>query len=406
MKTYTLSDFTLFIRRILALNMPESVWVSAELGQVNSSRGHIYLTLIEKDETGQRVVAQMEGMLWRSQQQQLQKQHGVSILKVFQTGMDVRLKVTADFHDRYGFKLVVEDADPAHTLGQLALKRQAILTRLQTGGYLQKNKDKKLPFFPQRLAIVSSETAAGYADFRQQLLRNPDHYYFDLQLFPAAMQGDAAPKEIMQALKNISRLARNFDAVVIIRGGGARMDLIAFDDEALCKEVAEHPLPVIVGIGHETDEVLLDHVAHLQLKTPTAVAAFLLDQSARLEGLSLQYASEIRRQVEQWLFQEQQRLTQQQQELNLATTNWLQGQHLRIDLMEKQLPQLVEQRFDFEARRLDQAALLVQALDPKTVLERGYAIVQQKGKVISSTQAYEPDLPLQVRLKDGEFEVG
>lgn len=406
MKTFQLSEYTRFIRRVLALNTPEAVWISAELGQVNVSRGHTYLTLIEKEADGENLLAQVDAVLWRGKNLQLQKDYGPAILRIFQTGMEVRLRVVADFHDKFGFKLIVEDADPAHTLGQLEIKRQAVLNRLRAGGFLAMNKEKPLPLLPQRLAVISSETAAGYADFRQQLLRNSDHYYYDITLFPAAMQGEAAASEIGRMLRRIEDRKEDFDAVVVIRGGGARMDLLAFDDEQLCQTAAQLSLPIIVGIGHETDEVLLDYVAHLSLKTPTAVAAFILDRSARLEGHVMQLAQDIKRGAEQCLRFEQRNLDQAGQQLKLSTAATLQTQKLRLEHYAKTLPQLVKSNFQQATQHLNQSEALLTALRPETTLARGYALVSQNGMIIRKATEVNPDEKLKIRFQDGEIEAG
>ena len=406
MKTFQLSEYTRFIRRVLALNSPEAIWISAELGQVNVSRGHTYLTFIEKDEDGESIIAQVDGVLWRGRNIQLQKDHGPSILRLFQTGMEVRLRVVADFHDQFGFKLIVEEADPVHTLGKLEIKRQEILNRLQAGGFLDLNKEKPLPLVPQRLAVISSETAAGYADFRQQLLRNPDHYYYEVTLFPAAMQGESSPGEVSRMLRRIEDRKDEFDAVIIVRGGGARMDLLAFDDEQLCLLAAEHSLPIIVGIGHETDEVLLDYVAHLSLKTPTAVASFMLDRSARLESHVLQLAQDIKHGSEQCLRFEQRNLDQSAQQLQLSTAAVVQGQKLRLKHHWQTLPQLVKSNFQRAEQHLDQSEVLLTALRPETTLARGYALVSQDGKIIRKATEVKPGAKLSIRFQDGEIEAG
>ena len=280
LKTYSLSELTSFIRRVFALNLPEAVWVTAELGQVNESRGHYWLTLVEKGEQDA-IAAQLEGVIWASQLQLLQRNYGIKLLRdLLQDGMSIKLKVTTSFHPRYGLKVVVEDVDPSFTIGELERKRKAVLEQLAKEGLLQKNASLPFPVLPQRLAVISSETAAGLADFRQQLAQNPYGYQFRVRLFSAAMQGGNTSSEILTRLRQISSQGDSFDAVVIIRGGGGRTDLAAFDEASLCRAVAAYPLPVIVGIGHETDESVLDQVAARSLKTPTATATFLIGTAA------------------------------------------------------------------------------------------------------------------------------
>ncbi len=379
--------------------------MSAELGQVGNSRGHIYLTLIEKDENGEQIVAQVEAVLWKSQHLKLQKKHGLTINQLWQSGLEVKLRVTVDYHDRYGFKLVVEDADPIHTVGKLEQQRQLVLESLRAQGYLELNPKQPLALVPQKIAVISSASAAGYADFKEQLLRNEQHYYYELTLFPAAMQGPTAPAEIMRCLRRIKDQCTQFDAVVIIRGGGARMDLLAFDDQSLCIAVAEMPLPVIVGIGHETDEVLLDRVAHTSLKTPTAVAAFLLDLSERLESNVLGLAFEIQRYARQGLSQEKNVLLQHKANIVMAVNTNVQAQAYRLREATSLLPQLVRGQFHAAKQQLNQMEELLTALRPETTLARGYALLSQEGKLVSTTQAYNPEKELEIRLQDGNLKI-
>jgi exodeoxyribonuclease VII large subunit len=208
---------------------------------------------------------------------------------LLQQGMSVRLRVSTSFHERYGLRLVVEDIDPTHTIGALERRRQQTLEKLTADNLMNRNAELPLPVVPQRLAVISSDTAAGLADFREQLEGNAYGYRFQLRLFGAAMQGAQTSPEIIKRLREIRRNWPDaFDAVIIVRGGGGRTDLAAFDDEALCRAVAEFPLPVLVGIGHETDDTVLDRVAHRSLKTPTATAVFLIERLTQAEVRLLQ----------------------------------------------------------------------------------------------------------------------
>lgn len=406
MKTFKLREFTDFLRRVLALNLSEAVWIEAELGQVNTSRGHVYLSLIEKSaDATEPLLAQVEAVLWASKLSELSRKHGLGIQQVFQEGMAVRLRVTADFHDRYGFKLLVQDADPQHTLGQLAAQRQLALRQLQQEGLLGLNQQRSLAVVPQRLAVVSSETAAGYADFCQQLAANPFAYDFQHRLFPSAMQGPLAPTEIAQALRRIGREVEDFDAVCIIRGGGSKMDLLAFDDVPLCRAVAAFPLPVLVGVGHETDDVLLDAVAWKALKTPTAVAAFLLDRLAAFEGYMLSVGQQIAQTGQRQLASERQQLALGQRQLRLAASGLLQANKRSLAQCETQLPRAARRCLQQAEQRLMQQSTLLAALRPETTLARGFALLSQSGKLIQHTQQLKLGEPLTIRLQDGTVEL-
>ncbi len=402
MKTFKLQEFTDFLRRILALNLSEAVWIEAELGQVNTSRGHTYLSLIEKSTmAGEPLLAQVEAVLWANRMNELIRKHGLSIQQVFREGMAVRLRVTADFHDRYGFKLTVQDADPQHTLGQLAMQRQLALQQLQQEGLVGLNRQQPLPAAPQRLAVISSETAAGYADFCQQLAANPFTYTFRHRLFSAAVQGVLAPSEITLALQRIRRQAQDFDVVCIIRGGGSKMDLLAFDDVSLCRIVAGFPLPILVGVGHETDEVLLDAVAWSALKTPTAVAAFLIDRLAAFEGYTASLGHQISQLGQRQFALERQQLALRQRQLRLAAGGLLQASSRSLEHYKIQLPRAARRCLQQAEQNLMQHSTLLAALRPETTLARGFALLSQAGKLIQYTQQLDPQQPLTIRLQDG-----
>ncbi|MEL6143546.1 MAG: exodeoxyribonuclease VII large subunit, partial [Bacteroidota bacterium] len=350
-------------------------------------------------------VARLEAVVWSSRMQKMIQQHGPDIKQVFQTGLAIRLRVTADYHDRFGFKLIVEDADPSYTMGRLEMKRREVLSRLEQEGLLKKNRRHILALVPQRLAIISSLTAAGYADFRQQLLQNPYRYDFNVELFTAAMQGELAVSEIIRAIQQIDRRTAQFDAIVVIRGGGARMDLLAFDDELLCRAVAQAKLPVLTGIGHETDEVLLDRVAFLALKTPTAVAAFLLERVAVFESRLLEIGRKIQQLGHEQLYRETHQLIRTQDELRLVSASNLQRQQLQLDEYIRRLPELSTNSLKRSTEQLDQYEAILTALRPETTLARGYAMLVQAGKIVDSLTEIDQAKALTVKVQDGEIAV-
>ncbi|PHI19941.1 exodeoxyribonuclease VII large subunit [Lewinellaceae bacterium SD302] len=401
-QVHTLRSFTTFLRRVLALNLPEAIWVTAELGQVSHSRGHTYLTLVEKEAGGDQLIAQVEAVLWAGQLNRIKREHGRKIEDLLQTGFEVKLRVTAQLHDRFGFKLIIQDIDPVHTMGKLELQRQATLERLREAGLLDQNARLELPPNVQRLAVVSSETAAGYADFRQQLAENPYGYAYETELFSTSMQGEQAPKEIIAALKRIERRRRYFDAVIIIRGGGARMDLIAFDDENVCRQVAAASLPVLSGIGHETDEVILDHLVHTALKTPTAVAAFLIDRSSRLESVVIQYAHRIGQYARAELTTAGHHLDRIVNGTQLSRNQLLQNEELKLLATQRNLPVMVTTAIKSEETRLEHLAALLEAHDPARILAKGYALLSQRGEIIRSVNEIEKGSSVKAKLNDGE----
>ena len=398
----TLSLFALneHIRRVVELNYQQPLWVAAEIAQVGQSRGHFYLDLVQKGEDGN-PVAQSQAMLWAMDYRRIRAALGPNADAVLREGLQVRLRVRVDFHERYGLKLQVADLDPAHTFGQLELQRQETLLMLRQAGLLDRNRALPLPPVAQRVAVVSSEGAAGFQDFREHLEQNDFGYRFHCQLFASAVQGNNAAAELQSALASIASRREEFDCVVIIRGGGARLDLAAFDDAKLCRAVAQMPLPVLVGIGHETDETVLDLVAHTSLKTPTAVAGFLLQHHLFFEN-QISRAAENLRLASTFL------LNAQHLELERCETALRWGSRERIgtaarhlDALEADLPRAVEHLLRTHAQRLMQADALCAALHPDRVLQRGYSITTRNGQLLRSAAEVRAGDVLQTRWPDG-----
>jgi exodeoxyribonuclease VII large subunit len=281
------------VRAALHHRFPDSYWVVAEVADMTRPRhagGHCYLTLTEPAAGAETLgfTAQARATLWGSRYQQLAPAFTEATGQELRPGLRLLLRVKITFHEQYGFSLDVLALDPSYTVGELARQRLATLRRLAEKDLLERQQHLALPLGPQRLAVISSPTAAGFQDFVRQLEEAP--YDFALTLFPALMQGEDAPASIRAALDAIRPRRGQFDAIILIRGGGSKTDLLAFDEYGLAAAIASFPLPVLTGIGHERDEAVVDLVAHRALKTPTAVAAFLVERLARLEALLLELA--------------------------------------------------------------------------------------------------------------------
>lgn len=282
------------VRLALYRQFADSYWVVAEVAEMTRPRqpgGHCYLTLSEPAIDGSGLRAQARATLWSQRYQQLAPAFERQTGQPLRPGLGLLLRVKVTFHEQYGFSLDVLAIDASYTVGELARQRLLTLAKLEAKGLLEKQKALPLPLAPQRLAIISSATAAGFQDFVRQLQEAP--YDFALTLFPAAMQGDDAPAQIRTALAGIRARRSQFDAVILIRGGGSKTDLLAFDDYGLAAAIGAFPLPVLTGIGHERDEAVVDLAAHRALKTPTAVAAFLVERLARLEAAIFGYGEQI-----------------------------------------------------------------------------------------------------------------
>jgi exodeoxyribonuclease VII large subunit len=284
------------VRTALHHRFPDSYWVVAEVAEMTRPRhagGHCYLTLTEPAAGAEALgfTAQARATLWGSRYAQLAPAFAEATGQELRPGLRLLLRVKVTFHEQYGFSLDVLALDPSYTVGELARQRLATLRRLQEKDLLERQQTLALPLGPQRLAVISSPTAAGFQDFVHQLEEAP--YDFTLTLFPALMQGEDSPASIRAALDQVRARRGQFEVVIIIRGGGSKTDLLAFDEYGLAAAVASFPLPVLTGIGHERDEAVVDLVAHRALKTPTAVAAFLVERLARLESLLLDLAERV-----------------------------------------------------------------------------------------------------------------
>lgn len=272
-----LSELNGRVKKAIGETFTAPVWVIGEISELKLNRnGHCYLVLIEKEENGDAIVAQAKGTIWSYTFRMLRPYFESTTGQPLTEGIKVLVSVSVEFHELYGFSLNIRDIDPTYTLGDMARRRREIISRLQNEGVADMNKELVLPLVPQRIAIISSATAAGYQDFIDQLTNNPARYHFDYKLFPAIMQGNQAESSIIAALEQIYLYENFFDVVVIIRGGGSQADLSCFDNYNLAYFITQFPLPVITGIGHEKDDSIVDLVAHTRLKTPTAVAEFLI----------------------------------------------------------------------------------------------------------------------------------
>jgi exodeoxyribonuclease VII large subunit len=280
----TLQELNSLIQENLQLSFPDQIWVTAEIGELKVNRnGHCYIELVEKDKQTDTILARSRATIWAWQFRFIQPYFETTTGQALTSGINVLVSVTVEFHNVYGLSLNIKDIDPAYTLGDMARKRQQVIDRLTEEGIFDMNRELEFPDIPSRIAIISSPTAAGYEDFMNQLNANRSGFQFYTKLFEATMQGNDAPASIIGALDFIYDYEELFDVVVIIRGGGSQMDLSCFDDYNLSAHIAQFPLPVLTGIGHEKDESVSDMVAFQKLKTPTAVAEFIIERMENAE---------------------------------------------------------------------------------------------------------------------------
>lgn len=403
MEVYSLYELNNYIKQVFALNFADTFWITCEISQVSINRGNAYLQLIDKDDT-QTIKAASNAAIWFKELSFIQKKLGVLTDQILQSGMSVKLKVEVDYHERYGVKLFIKDIDPSFTYGQLAIERDKIIQRLKEEALLDVNKQLAFPIVMRRIAVISSSTAAGYQDLCQHLKNNEYGYYFDIQLFPAAMQGERVEMEVINQLREIKE-TNDWDVVIITRGGGSKIDLAWFDSYALAKEIAHMNVPVITGIGHEIDESIADLVSNLALKTPTAVANFIVDHNGQFESSILDLHIKIKDCTKNKLHDTKLNLTKIQNNLHISSQKTIQKYQFDIQSLQYKLQQLTHQILTNHQQSIFQIESYLNAITPQKILDKGYAFITKDGKSLASIQDIKIKDTLNIHLADGELEV-
>ena len=399
-KRLTLFELNHLVRDVLECEMPDEYWVEAELSECHESKGHCYMELIQKDERNATPIAKADAKCWASKWMLIRPYFERTTGERLRAGMKVLLKVYPQFHEAFGFSWIVTDIDPTYTLGDMARKRQEIIRQLKEEGVFDLQRELELPLFCQHIAVISSESAAGYGDFCHQLSDNPYGFQFQTQLFPAIMQGEGVSQSIISALENIYN-GQCFDCVVIIRGGGATSDMSGFDTLSLAENVANFPLPIITGIGHDRDESILDMVSHTRVKTPTAAAAFLVDHLKGVLDTIEGAQSLITHYARQKLSTLQSQLATIQEILPKLFLAVKIRQDARIENLEARFPLLAERRLTAERHRLQLIEEKLKALDPQLLLKRGYSITLHNGKAVHNPLALKAGDEIETRLEKG-----
>lgn len=421
----SLVELNMLIRRSVRACLPDEYWVQAELSDVRSNySGHCYLEFVQKDIQGNALVAKARGIIWNNVYVRLKPFFERETGQLFVSGIKVMVKVTVDFHELYGYSLTVVDIDPTYTLGDMARKRKEIISKLENEGILTLNKELELPVLTQRIAVISSATAAGYGDFCNQLEHNSFGFVFYPQLFPAVMQGDKVESSIIMALEKIYQSRENWDIVVIIRGGGATSDLSGFDTYNLAAHCAQFPLPILTGIGHERDDTVLDVVSHTRVKTPTAAAEFLINHLRGTAEVLDGYASFINQTIPDILQREKERLERWVSRIPSQVEIRLQREAFRQERLFKRMELAWQSRLIREEHRLDLSLRItgalqtrlqrekhrlelfeqrVSAASPDILLKRGYSITLKNGKAVMDASDLKEGDEIVTRLSKGEI---
>ena len=402
----TLSMLNGIVRETIESEMPDSYWVQAELASVRENRGHCYMELVEKAGDGM-IAAQARACCWKNTWLNAGRHFCEVTGSPLSSGMKVLMRVHASFHEAFGFSWIVDEIDPTFTLGDMARRRQEIIRILTEEGVIDLNKQLSISPFCQRIAVISSATAAGYGDFCNQLADNPYGFQFQTQLFPAIMQGEQVESSIIQALNKIhssapeSDTSAPFDCVVIIRGGGSTTDLSGFDTLALAENVANFPLPIITGIGHERDKSILDIVACVSVKTPTAVAEFLIANLAQTAEHIDTCTQRMALAVQQRLETEKLRLQQLEQSAKNVFSLRKISEENKLKNYFLQLQNLSERQIIIERNKLELLEHRANLLDPINILKRGYSMTLHNGKVVRDATSLNDGDDITVMFADG-----
>ena len=405
METITLLELNGRVKSSLQFSMPDAYWVQAEISGISpSGQGHCYLELVQKDPTGRTFLAKAKANIWRGTWMRLKPYFEAETGETLKVGMKVLLQVSVTFHEVYGYSLVVLDIDPTYTMGDMARRRKEILEQLARDGVIGLNRELDIPALPHRIAVISSATAAGWGDFRNQLENNLYGFRFYVKLFPALMQGDDVERSVISALDAVAARRDDFDIVVIIRGGGAVSELSCFDSYNLAYNIANFPLPVITGIGHERDDTVADVVAHTKVKTPTAAAEFIinmaLDCAQELEGLTRRMSDAITGRMNA----ENVRLERLSQKLPslFAVLKTRQEQILENYLMRSLTG--IRNILTQNTHKLELFEKSLSGADPVQILKKGYSITRCNGKVVTGASDLNRGDRLTTVFADGKVE--
>ncbi|MDY6318642.1 MAG: exodeoxyribonuclease VII large subunit [Prevotella sp.] len=422
-KHLTLYELNGLVRKVIETTLTQEYWVEAELSECRENHGHCYMELIEKDGASNTPIAKASAKCWRSTwmviRPYFERITGQSLAK----GMKVLLRVYPQFHEQYGFSWIVTDINPEFTLGDMARKRQEIIRQLKSEGVFDLQKELVIPMFAQNIAVISSATAAGYGDFCNQLSDNDYGFVFQTELFTAVMQGERVEESVIAALDRINDRIDDFDVVVIIRGGGGTADFSGFDTLALAENVANFPLPIITGIGHDRDECVLDMVSNTRVKTPTAAAALLIDNLARVYTFLQDAQNAIVNNIEHALDYEKMRLDRLVRQIPLlfsmvktkeearlenaamalrsASDACMQSKRLAYTTVVRLLHNAQGHLLDDYRNHLKQLELQLRTLDPKRMLRYGYSITRINGHAIRDAKELKPGSEIETTLEKG-----
>lgn len=399
----TLSQFQSLIKRTIETNI-RTQWVLCDISNLKvNGNGHCYLELTEKSEgKGAIPKAKATAIIWKNNFHILRsyfaKETGIEL----SAGIKVLLLVEANYHELYGLSLIVKDIDPAYSLGDAERLKRETIARLTAEGIIDMNRDIELPAVVEKLAVISSATAAGYDDFVNHLKNNPYGYGFSLDLYEAVVQGEGAEGSIISALMDIHNSGISYDATVIIRGGGSQSDLSCFNNYNLCFYLAQFPFPILTGIGHNKDNSVADRVAHTTLKTPTAVANFLIDTKRAFDERLDMMLNQLLSSLDLFVESQERRIENFQSQLQILTMNFVNRERIKIERGENNLGFSVQTIFTKEGHKLSLFENQINNSDPQHILDMGYSYVVSNGKIVRDVNQIKKGDTIETTLKNGK----
>jgi len=400
---FSLTQLNLLVKDAIEQNMDYAYWVHAEIASL-SVRGHCYLELVENDERSNTPIAKARANIWANQWSYISNNFRMTTGTPLARGMKVLLQVRPTFHENFGFAWNVINIDPTFTMGDMQRKREEIIRKLKEEGVFELQKELTFSAFTKNIAVISAEGAAGYGDFCRQLHDNAAGFTFKTELFSATMQGESVEDSVINALNRIFYRQEEFDCVVIIRGGGATSDLTGFDSLLLAENVAQFPLPIITGIGHERDNCVLDLISHIRVKTPTAAAVLLIENLQSTLEIITSAKERIERNALQKVQNEQLKIQVLAEKLPALFSVVKANQTAKLDILHNRCAIAATKAIETGYYTLQLLSQKIQSLDPKYLLQRGYSMTFVDGKLITSPEQIKKGDIITTRLKDGVIE--
>lgn len=403
--SFSLSELNIQVRNAIREYLPETYWVRAETSDVRRNQnGHCYLEFIEKDARNQNIVARARGTIWSNTFGMLTTYFEQETGQSFVSGLSVLVRVSIEFHELYGYSLSVVDIDPSFTIGEIARNRQLILKQLEADGVLTLNKEIEMAELTNRIAVISSPTAAGYEDFHDQLANNSLGFVYYTKLFPAIMQGERTESSVIAALDMIYINMEHFDAVVIIRGGGSSSDLSSFDSYMLASNCAQFPLPIISGIGHERDVTVVDTVAHTRVKTPTAAAEYLIEHTAKTASQLIDLQQRLVDRSRNIMDAEHKRITDLSKSMIHSSKIFVRDEISEVQQLQISLKHHIRHLLQNEKHSILDSEQYIKMVSPENILKRGYTLTLKGGKIVKSVNDLSEDDTIETLFSDGKIE--